>query len=405
MISVGIDVSKGKSTVCAVNPYGEILLNPRDYTHTTTDLNILASHLKKYDEEIHVIMEATGSYHLPIATFLKNHGYQVYVINPLEMKRYRCQGIRNPKTDRIDALIIAQYRIDFWYRKLIDRSIEEHRAELKLLGSQYLSFMKARQTRVLALCDIMDRVLPGIYGKLEDFNKNTGKDKLCDFVYDFYHCDCILKYSEAKFCDRYASWSKKKGYNYREVEARQLYSIAKESIPTLTSSENTKLIVREIVTVLREVDSSLFTILSQMRVLAKQMPEYDTVMAMKGVGESIGPRLIAEIGDPRRFHSAKALIAYSGIDAPPFQSGKFTGTERHMSKRGSKIMRKLGFELLDSVNKHRDGYQDDPVCQYFFKKRAEGKPYRVAMFAAYNKFLRIYHSKVSAVLNEYEAAN
>ena len=66
-------------------------------------------------------------------------------------------------------------------------------------------------------------------------------------------------------------------------------------------------------------------------------------------------------------------------------------------------MRKLGFEPLDSVNKHRDGYQDDPVCQYFFRKRAEGKPYRVAMFAAYNKFLRIYHARVSAVLNEYEA--
>ncbi len=100
-----------------------------------------------------------------------------------------------------------------------------------------------------------------------------------------------------------------------------------------------------------------------------------------------------------------SMSDYAGIDAPPFQSGKFTGTERHMSKRGSKSMRKRGFELLDSVNKHRDGYQDDPVCQYFFKKRAEGKPYRVAMFAAYNKFLRIYHSKVSAVLNEYEAVN
>ena len=405
MISVGIDVSKGKSTVCAVRPYGEILLSPRDYGHTTTDMELLVSRLEEYDEEIHVIMESTGSYHLPVATYLGRAGYTVYVINPLEMKRYRCQGIRNPKTDRIDALIIAKYGIDFWYRKHHDRSIEDARAELRLLGVQYQSFMKARQTRSLALCDIMDRTLPGIYGKLDDFNRNTGKDKLCDFVYDFYHCDCILKYSERKFCDRYASWSKKKGYIFREVEARQLYAIAKESIPTLANSESTMLIVREIVNVLREVDASLFTILSQMRTLAKSMPEYDTVMEMKGVGESIGPRLIAEIGDPRRFHSAKALIAYAGIDAPPYQSGKFTGTERHMSKRGSKIMRKLGFELMDSVNKHQSSYPDDPVCQYFLSKRAEGKPYRVAMFAAYNKFLRIYHSRVSAVLNEYDAIN
>lgn len=405
MISVGIDVSKGKSTVCVLESYGEIVLSPKDYRHTTTELDVLASKLATYDEEIHVIMEVTGSYHLSIAAHLKKAGYLVYIINPLEMKRYRCQRIRNPKTDRIDAFTIAQYGIDFWYRVPVDRSIDKSRSELKFLGTQYLNFMKSRQDRCLALCNIMDRTLPGIYGKIETFNRNTGRDKLCDFVYDYYHRDCIMKYSEQKFCERYQAWTKKKGYRYRENEARQLYRIAKDSIPTLTATENTKMMVREIVTVLRAVNISIYRILSQMQVLAKQMPEYETVMAMKGAGDSIGPRLIAAIGDPRRFHSEKALIAYAGIDAPPYQSGKFTGTERHMSKRESKIMRKLGFELMDSINKHQANYQEDAVCQYFLKKRAEGKAYRVAMFAAYNKFLRIYHSKVSAVLKEYEAMN
>ena len=98
-------------------------------------------------------------------------------------------------------------------------------------------------------------------------------------------------------------------------------------------------------------------------------------------------------------NSAKALIAYAGIDAPPYQSGQFTGTKRHISKRGDSNLRKLGYELMDSVNKHKSLYGGDPVCEYFIKKRNEGKPYRVAMIAAFNKFLRIYHSKVSAVLN------
>ena len=139
-----------------------------------------------------------------------------------------------------------------------------------------------------------------------------------------------------------------------------------------------------------------------MNELAKKLPEYETVLSMVGVGKSIGPRLMAEIGDPRRFHSAKALIAYAGIDAPPYQSGKFIGTERHMSKRGSRIMRKLGYEIMDSVNKHQKTYAEDPVCIYFLKKRSEGKHYRVAMFAAYNKFLRVYHSRVAYVLNNAE---
>lgn len=55
-----------------------------------------------------------------------------------------------------------------------------------------------------------------------------------------------------------------------------------------------------------------------MRELAKTMPEYSTVLSMGGVGETLAPRLIAEIGDPRMYHSGKALVAYAGIDAPPY---------------------------------------------------------------------------------------
>ena len=82
---------------------------------------------------------------------------------------------------------------------------------------------------------------------------------------------------------------------------------------------------------LREVDNTLMTILTQMQALAKSLPEYPVVRAMGGVGNVLAPKLIAEIGDVRRFHSGKALIAHAGIDAPSYQSGKFVGTERKIS--------------------------------------------------------------------------
>ena len=404
MISVGIDVAKGKSTICAITIYGEVLLAPKDYKHTTDDLNKLIKTLSKFDDEIHFVMEATGNYHLPIYHYLKSKNYFISIINPLEMKRYRCQGIRNPKTDRIDSLIIAQYGIDFWYRAKKQNDRTEKRSELRLLGKQYEQYMKFRVARCQAFHAILEQTMPGIYGILDDFNRNTGKDKLCDFVYDFWHRDNIIKSSENMFVKKYLNWLKKKGYHQNEKEAHQLYQIAKISIPTLPSAlQSTKLLVQESVNVLREIDNSLYLILKQMRELAKMMPEYNTVISMGGIGESLAPRLIAEIGDPRYFHSAKALIAYAGIDAPPYQSGQFTGTKRHISKRGSSTLRKIGYEVMDSVNKHQSKLEDDPVCQYFLKKRSEGKPYRVAMMAAYNKFLRIYHSKVSAVLNEAES--
>ena len=120
LISVGVDVSKGKSTVCILKPYGEVIMSPNDYEHTLSDLKKLADQMDSFEDEIHVTMEATGNYHFPIATYLKKRDYDVRIINPLEMKRYRCQGIRNPKTDNIDAFMIAQYGIDFWFRPFQD---------------------------------------------------------------------------------------------------------------------------------------------------------------------------------------------------------------------------------------------------------------------------------------------
>ncbi|WP_455793805.1 transposase [Clostridium butyricum] len=51
---------------------------------------------------------------------------------------------------------------------------------------------------------------------------------------------------------------------------------------------------------------------------------------MIGVGDKLAPRLIAEIGDIRKFTSVKSLNAYTGNDPITYQSDKFEGTRRHI---------------------------------------------------------------------------
>lgn len=76
------------------------------------------------------------------------------------------------------------------------------------------------------------------------------------------------------------------------------------------------------------LDSSLSLILTQMQVLEKPLPEYSMVREMGGVGDVLAVKLIAGIGDVRRLHNAKALIAWAGIDPPPYESGQFIGFAR-----------------------------------------------------------------------------
>ena len=396
MISVGIDVSKEKSTICILKPYGEIVMKPRAVQHTETELAKLTCELQMLQDEVRVVMEATGTYHLPILSYLKEKGFFVALVNPLEMKRYRCQGIRNVKTDKIDSVIIANYGIDFWYRLSDFRSNEKEYMELRLLGRQYRQYMKFRVENVLSLANILDQTMPGIKTLLSDWNKYTGKDKLSDFAYEYWHFDNIKKKSEKQFLESYSKWAKKKGYRQSESKAKQIYALAKEGLPTLPSSTpSTKMLVQESVKIVREVDDTLTQILTRMSEIAKMLPEYQVVHDMGGVGDVLAARLIGEIGDVRRFRNAKSLIAYAGIDAPPYQSGKFTGTDRHISKRGSSTLRKVGFETMTClVMQKKCG---DPVYDFIKKKQAEGKACKVAKIAGFNKFLRIYYARVMEV--------
>ena len=132
-----------------------------------------------------------------------------------------------------------------------------------------------------------------------------------------------------------------------------------------------------------------------MQNIAETIPEYKVLRSMHGVGDRLGPIILAEIGDIRRFHSGKALNSYAGNDAPPYQSGQFESKNRHISKRGSPALRKACFEVMQALKLTKP--QDDPVYLFMLKKEQEGKPHNVAKMAGVNKFLRIYYARAMAL--------
>ena len=397
MLSIGIDVSKEKSTVCVMRPFGEVVVLPFEISHTESDLSELARMINRLDKDAKVVMEATGIYHLPVATFLRENEIFVSVINPYEMKLYRAQDLRKVKTDKRDSMTIANYGIDKWFGLREFTPQEDVYAELRLLGRQYRFFMESRIEHLLNLTHLLDYTMPGVKACFSGWSESSGKDKLCDFVEEYWHYDNITKRSEKKFVEHYQKWTKKKGYQFSETKALQIYSLAKDGIPTIPSNApSTKMLLLEATRALREVNSALFAILTRMKELAKTLPEYPVVRAMGGVGDVLAVKLIAEIGDIRKFHSGKALIAYAGIDPPPYESGKFIGTERHISKRGSTTLRKIGYEVMRCVKSN--GRSDDPaVYDFMIKKEDEGKAKKAAKIAGLNKFLRIYYARVSEV--------
>ena len=158
----------------------------------------------------------------------------------------------------------------------------------------------------------------------------------------------------------------------------------------------TKFLIQQAVGQLNACSKSVESLRIEMDRLASQLPEYPVVMAMYGVGERLGPQLIAEIGDVTRFAHKGSLAAFAGVDPGANQSGTKEAKSNRASKCGSPALRKALFNVMDCLIKKQP--MDDPVYLFIDKKRAEGKPYFVYMTAGANKFLRIYYGRVREYL-------
>ena len=395
MISVGIDVSKGKSMVCIMKPGGEVLKTPFEMLHSMESILNLVKLINSYDEEVRVILEDTGHYHLPVVTLLVEKGIFTCCVNALRMKNFCSQSIRRAKTDKIDAVHIAQFGLTYWDELSPVKPPEYVYQELKLLARQYYQTVSMLVKAKVNLSNLLDQTMPGIK---ELMNDSPGNHKLTDFVKRYYHYGHILEMGGKRFHYDYCKWAKKQGYRVYERLAKEILAIAQNGIPVLPNSPVTKAVVVEAVRVLHEIEISRDTILAQMQELAKSLPEFSLIREMPCIGDTLAPRIIAEIGDIRRFKNKHSLIAYAGIDAPPYQSGSFNATERHISKRGNSYLRKTGYEIMQCLIQHKP--IGDPVYDFICKKRHEGKCGKEAMIAGLNKFLRIYYGRVTELYKE-----
>ena len=395
MISVGIDVSKGKSTVCILKPGGEVVKPPFEMDHTVENLDSLVSLIKSFDEETRVVLEDTGHYHLPVASYLASHGIFVCCVNALRMKKFCAQSIRRAKTDKIDAVHIATFGITYWSELTQAYDAPDTYDELRFLARQYYQITSILVKAKVNLSNLLDQVMPGISDLLQNQKDNH---KLTEFVGRYIHFQAILDMREKQFTADYCKWAKKMGYRCNERKAAEIYALAQNGIPSLPNSQSIKIAVREAIKLIHSTEESRNTILAQMQALCKTLPEYPVVREMNCIGDVLAPRIIAEIGDVRRFRNKHSLIAYAGIDAPPYQSGAFNASERKISKRGNSYLRKTGYEIMQSLIKHKPA--DDAVYNFIQKKRSEGKCGKEAMIAGLNKFLRIYYGKVMEVYSE-----
>ena len=160
-------------------------------------------------------------------------------------------------------------------------------------------------------------------------------------------------------------------------------------------NDTTKLLITQAAAQINAISETIDTLAKEMKALAASLPEYPIVMEFYGVGDILGPQLIAEIGDIHRYFKKSSLVRFAGLEPVENQSGKFKGGGK-ISKQGSPHLRKTLFLVMDCILKRKP--LDNPIYQFLDRKRAEGKHYYSYMAAGSAKFLRIYYARVREYL-------
>ena len=399
----GIDVSKGKSMVSVLRPFGEVVAKPFSIGHTGSELKELADYLKSLDGETRVVMEHTGRYYEPVARFLHEEGVFVSAVNPKLIKDYGNNTLRKVKTDKADARKIARYGLDNWAELRQHTPMDTIRMQLKTLNRQQSLYAKTKTMMKNNLIALLDQTYPGVNALFDSPVREDGSQKWVDFAASFWHLDCVRGLSLASFTQRYQKWCKRHGYNFSSGKAAEIHESTKNQIAMLPKDAMTKMLVHQAIEQLNAASKAVELLRTEMNHLAQQLPEYPVVMAMGGVGKSLGPQLMAEIGDVTRFAHKGSLAAYAGVDPGANQSGTHEAKSTASSKSGSPELRKTLFMVMSVLL--QNSLANDPVFQFLDKKRAEGKPYYVYMTAGANKFLRVYYGRVKEYLLSLESAD
>jgi len=398
MNAVGIDVSKGKSTVAVMRILGEVVISPFEVTHIGSELGTLAKRLLSLPGETKVIMECTGNYHLPIARALHDAGLTVCTVHAQLIHDFGNNSIRKRKSDKADSIKIANYGLSNWITLQKYVPEEEIRQSLKVFSRQYNKYNKIKTMLKNNLISLLDQSFPGLNELFTSpAREKDGHEKWLDFAAYFWHSECVGSLSLNAFSERYRKWCKRNGYY--PVSADEIHAAAQQCTPVLPKSGNTKLLITQAVAQVNAIAESIAAVAREMKRLAASLPEYPVVLDFRGVGEILAPQLIAEIGDIHRFSKKSSLVAFAGLEPTDNSSGKFQGDEP-ISKKGSPHLRKALFQVMDCLIKHSP--VNDSVYQLLDRKRAEGRHYYSYMCAGSAKLLRIYYARVKEYLSKIE---
>jgi transposase len=338
---VGIDVSKDVSTAQGIDRKGKKLF----YVELTMDtegfsklLGIMRSHCKDLSM-VKAAMESTGCYHTNLLCFLATAGIQCFVINPLLIANFAKLSLRKTKTDKKDAMVIAQFLL------IHKDSLSKADPSRDLQDLKDLAREKESLTVLISgLKNDIKRILQVTFPELESLC-NVFSETMRDFLKQFPSARMIrtAKLHAVARALTHADGRKTPSFYPEDLVQAARRSVASDSIAKeLILPE--KIVTLEHLMQQRERISRALVEACE----AMMIEDIEIITSIGGITNMTASAFLAEVGDYKVFPSHKHLIAFAGLDPSIHQSGTFEGISK-ISKRGNRHLRHILYIMTSCV--------------------------------------------------------
>ena len=374
MLFVGIDIAKRNHEASVIAQDGSVVRKAMRFANSQAGYNKFMDMVRSLKEPVVFGMEATGHYWLTLYTHLRNDGFTVHVINPIQSDALRGMYIRKTKTDSVDSVIIADV---IRFGRYCETSVEpgDLQAMRELCRQRFyiIDMASDLKRKVIAL---LDQVFPE-YEKL--FSDTFGASSM-EILSQYTTPEEMLSVSSQQLAEILEKASRGRLGAEKAVE---IQNAARNSFGIVMASCSFSLIIRQYIEQIRSLEASVDVFDAE---IARLLSGFDTQLTtITGVGPTLAAVILSEIGgDIRRFSSPAKLAAYAGVDPTVKQSGDFSGSRMKMSKRGSPYLRRAIW-LASTVA----ALKDPAIHALYERKRAEGKDHMTVIGHVCRKMISI----------------
>jgi len=387
----GFDVSKRFSDMCILGPDNKVFARMRVH-HNVSDIRKACGLLKSAEKEFAmiptIIMEATGHYHRLLFHFLKNAGYEVTIVNPIQTNSIKNFSVRKVKNDKIDA-----YRIAILYRLKELRPTNmpvEAILDIRNLCRQYFDISDDCTAYINKLIAITDELFPGF----SDIFGNIASKTALEILSRYPTPEDILDAPRDTLVE-IISKTGRKGLKWALDKYNKLIEIATEVKPLFIKHSSSTILLNTTITFIKTLQHHMKFIEDEIYKVIADNPGYiskaiEILDSIPGVDVISAAAILGEIGDFSAFKSPKQLVAFFGIDPSQKDSGQFKSTKNKISKRGSKILRRVLYTItMANVRKKCNKELLNPVLYEYYKKKLISKPKKVALVVVMHKLVYI----------------